>query len=991
MRATATPTEASPKAKAYVEELTDSLRETAQSVVPWFLGQMPRMYFQDTDHATQLMHLRAIVAAKASGRPLEFTLRSEDGSQITAMRPANFPGVLAALVSTLPVDKPLLAAKIHSAADGSLVLDTFEFGERAPFDPSDPRQLQKLEETIDYAKRQNLGYTPEQIRAYFDRCSGEYVLTVTPLRMNKHYELVRLVSGSDAATVSLEQEADPTQSRITFVVSNARTRTMLERIALRLSRSAININRAYLDVIKDQPHGTVSILGFVVQTAEGTQIDPQGPLWKEIQRDLRRIKWLDHRALQLSIRHQQLDLQRADAIVALCMLAHQVLVKQNPYAFARERILSGVERAMAQGLAIVDLLAARFNPANGGKAALGDAEFEKRATEIAADIDRSVGTEDIRTILHTMLTAVRSTLRTNYHLADRFGLSLRLDPRFLVNDDRPELPWGVFFIHGRDYNGFHCRFQEIARGGLRVIAPGNVEQHSREAERLYDEVYSLAFAQQLKNKDIPEGGAKCAMLLEPGSDITRCVRSFVDALLDLITPEPETRRQVVDRLGHQEFIYLGPDENITPAHIEWIVDRAKRRGYGLPNAFMSSKPGAGINHKVYGVTSEGVNVFLEVALKAVGIDPRSRPFTVKITGGPDGDVAGNMMKILDRDYGANARIVGVADGSGCGEDPDGLDHAELRRLFDAALPIARFDRRKLGRRGRVVGVEEPEGVQLRNTMHNRVVADAFVPAGGRPNTIHDKNWREYLTADGRPSGPVIVEGANIFITPKARELLAGAGALIIKDSSANKCGVICSSYEIVASMLLTEEQFLANKAAYVEQVLAKLRELARREAALLMGERRRHPDVPLPELSTSLSRAILSAAGAIEARIPSWSAEDRTLARSLVIDHLPPLLVTLAGDRLWRDVPEAYLRWMMAKGLAARIVYREGIDFFQKMPAEAIASIALEYLRQDVQTARLVAEVAASGLKDRERIAELLAQAGTRGALMAGGAGRDRA
>lgn len=978
MRATATPPELSPKAKAYVEELTNSLRETAQSVVPWFLSQMPRMYFQDTDHATQLTHLRAIVAAKASGRPLEFMLRSEDGSQFTAMRPANYPGVLAALVASLPVEGQLLAAKIHSASDGTLVLDTFEFGERAPFDPNDPRQRQKLEETIDYARRQNLGYTPERIRAYFERCSGEYVLTVTPLRMNKHYELVQMVSGTDAATVALEQEADPTQSRITFVVSNARTRTMLERISLRLSNSRININRAYLDVIKDPPHGTVSILGFVVQTAEGTQIDPNGPLWKEIERDLRRIKWIDLRTLELSIRHPQVDQPRADALIGLAMLSHQVLVRQNPYAFARERILSGVERALPQALAVVDLLAARFNP----DGPIDDATFERVAAEVGADIDRSVGTEDIRTVLHTMLQAVRATLRTNYFVPTRFAFALRLDPAFLVNDERPELPWGVFFIHGREYNGFHCRFQEIARGGLRVILPSNVEQHAREADRLYDEVYSLAFAQQLKNKDIPEGGAKCAMLLEPGSDITRCVRSFVDALLDLITPEPQTSARVIDRLGRQEFIYLGPDENITPAHIEWIVDRARRRGYGLPESFMSSKPGAGINHKVYGVTSEGVNVFLEVALKAVGIDPHRQPFTVKITGGPDGDVAGNMMKILHRDYGVNARIVGVADGSGSGEDPDGLDHEELRRLFEASLPIAKFNRARLGPRGRIVGVDEPDGVHLRNTMHNRVLADAFVPAGGRPNTIHERNWRDYLTADGKPSAAVIVEGANIFITPKARELLSGAGALIIKDSSANKCGVICSSYEIAAAMLLTVEEFLANKKAYVEQVLAKLRELARREAALLMSERRQHPDAPLPALSVELSKAILGAAAAIESRIASWSEADHLLARRLVTDHYPPLLVSLAGERLWTQLPEAYLRWMVAKGLAARIVYREGIDFFQKMPPEAVASIALEYLRHDVQTERLVDEVAASSLVDRERIAELLRRAGTRGALM---------
>lgn len=238
---------------------------------------------------------------------------------------------------------------------------------------------------------------------------------------------------------------------------------------------------------------------------------------------------------------------------------------------------------------------------------------------------------------------------------------------------------------------------------------------------------------------------------------------------------------------------------------------------------MSSKPGAGINHKVYGVTSEGVNVFLEVALKARGIDPRARPFTVKITGGPDGDVAGNMMKILHRDYGANARIVGVADGSGVGEDPAGLDHKELLRLFEAGLPIASFDKARLSPQGRVVSVDQPDGAALRNTLHNRIVADAFVPGGGRPATIDERNWQEFLRADGTPSSGIVVEGAQPLPHAGGRKQLSAKGVLIVKDSTANKCGVICSSYEIGASMVLSEDEFLKIKPAFVEQVLEKLR------------------------------------------------------------------------------------------------------------------------------------------------------------------------
>lgn len=58
--------------------------------------------------------------------------------------------------------------------------------------------------------------------------------------------------------------------------------------------------------------------------------------------------------------------------------------------------------------------------------------------------------------------------------------------------------------------------------------------------------------------------------------------------------------------------------------------------------------------------------------------------------GPDGDVGGNMIKILHREYGESCLIVGVADGTGSAEDPEGLCHAELLRLFEEGLPVAEY-------------------------------------------------------------------------------------------------------------------------------------------------------------------------------------------------------------------------------------------------------------------------------------------------------------
>ena len=957
---------------ALTDELTGSFRETAESIVPWFVKNMPLVYFQDTDRVTILSHLRAIIAAKASNRPIELTLRNEDSSQWTLMRPMQYPGVLAEMVAQLPHDPPLRAAKIHTADDGQLVLDTFEFGAAPKFDVNDPEQAAKVEKTIEYAREHAPHIGQDEVRAHFRRCSAEYVATVTPLRLCKHWALFKQVSSTDSTAVELEPEADPTKSRIILAAGNSTTRTMLERIAFRLSHSSINIQRAYLDIIDDPPSGSVSLLGFVVQGPDGSAIDPASENWQRVRKDLIRLKWIDQPTLDLDYRHPDLDLVQAEVIMALCHLVHQVLVKEDSHAFDRERICKLTERELPQSKKIVNLLLERFEPTK----PLDDDSFTARTIELRAEIDSEVDLPDARAVLHKLLDAVHAVRRTNVYLQDRYALSMRIDPNFMTTEGRQHVPYGVYFVHGRLLNGFHVRFRDIARGGIRAIRTTSSDQHARELERLYDEAYGLAFAQQLKNKDIPEGGAKAAILLDPQAMVGRGVKAFVDALLDLITPEPATRNLVVDRLGQQELLYFGPDENITPDLIEWVVSRAQRRGYPTPTALMSSKPGAGINHKVYGVTSEGVTVFLDVALRHIGIDPRNQSFTVKITGGPDGDVAGNEIKILNRDYGANARIVGIADGSGVGEDPDGLDHAELLRLVAASLPIAHFDRTRLGKRGRIVALAEPDGVHLRNTLHNRIESDAFIPAGGRPNTIHAGNWKEFLTREKKPSSPLIVEGANLFLTPDARLQLSEVGALIIKDSSANKCGVICSSFEIVASMLLSESEFLSIKERFVGEVIVKLRELARREADLLLRFHRHHPQVPLPEMSERLSRVVIRAADAIEAAIDSLKGDDADLIRTLVVDHLPPILVTTAGERLWTKTPRTYLKWIMAKSLAARIVYREGFESLESMPLGAIAELALRYLKMEVERRKLVEQVRASTLLDRDRIAALLQKAG---------------
>jgi len=80
---------------------------------------------------------------------------------------------------------------------------------------------------------------------------------------------------------------------------------------------------------------------------------------------------------------------------------------------------------------------------------------------------------------------------------------------------------------------------------------------------------------------------------------------------------------------------------------------------------------------------------------------------------------------------------------------------------------------------------------------------------------------------------VITEGANSFITPAARSEIQKKGVIVLRDASANKCGVISSSYEIIANLLMTAKEFLAHKEAYVQDVLAILEKRAEEEANLI--------------------------------------------------------------------------------------------------------------------------------------------------------------
>ncbi|MDD2856488.1 MAG: NAD-glutamate dehydrogenase, partial [Desulfuromonadaceae bacterium] len=583
--------------------------------------------------------------------------------------------------------------------------------------------------------------------------------------------------------------------------------------------------------------------------------------------------------------------------------------------------------------------------------------------------------DDIRrSVYRCALLLVTHTLKTNFFVVEKQALAFRLDPGYLrmlgkeFTADLPEaLPFRITFFFSRFGTGYHVGFSDIARGGWRTVIARSADDYITSVNTIFREVYVLANTQHLKNKDIYEGGSKLAVVLDvsdleqSGSDSENCrlyklQYSIANAFLDIFITENGVARdrRVVDYYGDDEPIEIGPDENMHDAMIEAIASLSKKRGYILGVGIMSSKR-FGINHKQYGVTSTGVVSFAEITMaETLGINIRSDIFSVKMTGGPNGDVAGNSLRILlDRSPGMQVRL--ILDGTAALYDPEGVNHEELRRIV-LAHDLDAFNPEFLNHRGfiifrsgrRIDGLKESHRRVSRNEVglvedwldiddfnhiYNSLVfdvkADLFIPAGGRPETIDGDNWRLFLDKDGTPSSAVIIEGANSFITPEARINLQKSGVILMRDSSANKCGVISSSYEIIANLLLTESEFMEEKERYAADVLNILEKRAADEARLILQRRLESGGVLLcSEISETISHNI----NRFYSRLFQFFSAKPELClrhpyRKAIMSHLPELLRESSVYRKRvRRLPQKYLCAILAAEIGSSLVYSSNQD-----------------------------------------------------------------
>lgn len=953
------------------------LHESAEKLIPWFLNDMPEYYFRTHSEEEQTKHLMALVSGLVREEKQSMALHSPCGTMVTHITPGGDMKALAGVLREY-IDRDIQIARIYSSRDDSIRLDTFIFGPQVK--SADGQLLKNVMAGTQEGTLSIDSSETEAFEHFVSSASEDYIEKFDSDRAVRHFRTCGCVENREEVQVLLEKDVHPGFDRISIAMENPPRKGLLLRVVNVFAREDIPVDRAYSDEFERGEKSPITVMSFYLDQSrvclsEGTE------QWQRLKRQFELTKWFAFHGLETLAEEDGWELGQVMLMQAGSEFAHQFLVNENMHAYASSRILYVVLKHRDVLELLMQYFDARFNPLLEGDREVKQAKRRTAVREAIALVGNGVH----RRILTYIYKFFRYTQRTNYYLPNKLGLSFRLDPVILAPMPREERPFGIYCFHGPYSFAFQVRYRDMARGGVRVVRTWSQDHFELESNRLFDEVTKLAKAQQFKNKDIPEGGSKAVILLGPDGDIDLAVKSMVDSFLDLLViPEGVdgfVQPGIVDYLGREEVIFLGPDENITPDHINWIARRAELRGYKWPSAFMSSKPGAGIAHKEYGVTSEGVIVFADELLKTLGIDPRNEPFTVKITGGPAGDVASNVMKILMREYGANARIIAMTDGHGAAYDPEGMDHRELVRLIDGNLKASDFDKTRLRGEGAfVVSTNDPESARIRNELHNTAVADLFIPSGGRPDTINMSNWKHFLQEDGTPSARGIVEGANIFISAEARAELERAGVLAVPGPSANKTGVICSSYEILAGLILNEQEFLGIKKTYVTQLLDILRLRARSEARVLMREFKLAGGTrTVTELSYELSASINALADRVAEvleRSIGTVADDPRLC-DVLLAYCPAILVEEYRDRIINDLPRRHQLALVASFVSAKMLYQEGMGWTDKLVSlRDVSEVIFSYLEEEKAVAALIAEVRACGSEHADSIAEILDFAG---------------
>lgn len=977
----------------------------------WLEKAMPKVFFQEISNENMILITHALMGFELQDYFSTINLRraaivlclDSADADLKILKTYSLYGIknYRAFVSKIPPPFDSIQANLRIAS--------LNFTEAAEKTLEEPIPLEKNNEDIRaLIKERNPDVTDKEFDRLMSGINARFLKTLSPDRLTLALDMFFRAKTRDNCQYEVRydetwQEKDAASMEIVLAWRNTPKHNFLYLMARVIHRHGLVMKRVNATYVDPYSKNSILIMILGLHGSKGQAAWDAADI-REFLRELVTIKYfasfdlIDSHLVSKGI----VSGNMGNLLRSMINFIHQGLVHIDPNLYTIDNVEEALIRHPDLTVKLCEAFDKKLHPDKNNYPEY--LELRKKFIDIVQKLDTGQEENDTRrkNVLLQGMNMLHHTLKTNFYRTNFTSIGFRLDPKYLdeLPFDRtkkfPELPYGIFYIKGMHFFGFHIRFKDLSRGGLRTVYPQVLEQETFERNTVFTECYNLAYTQQLKNKDIPEGGSKGIIFLRPyyrlvsemdilareletaqletseiekrvqafkteqtGEFLYQAQRSYIDSLLTLVVCEPDgliRAKYVVDYWKRPEYLYLGPDENMHDEMIQWIANLSMKYNYKPGSAFISSKPKVGINHKEYGVTSLGINVYMQETLKYMGIDPTKDSFTVKMSGGPDGDVAGNQILNLHKFYPNTAKLIALTDISGTINSPGGLDLNILVDLFRQGRPIRYYPPEKLTEGGFLVDKQAKRSAEalvqqtlcwrmtngkviedwlsssdmnhlLRSNVH-QTKADIFIPAGGRPRTLNEMNVKDFLDETGKPTSKAIIEGANLYLTQKARRALENLGVLCIKDSTANKTGVICSSFEVLSGLTLGDEDFLANKKILVHEILERLRQCAYNEASLLL---RTHKETGafLTDISDVISKRINQFTYQLLDYFETIQLDgdpDDPLIRCF-LSYCPITLRTKYQQKLLKQIPDHHKKAIIACHLAAQIVYKRGLSW----------------------------------------------------------------
>lgn len=318
------------------------------------------------------------------------------------------------------------------------------------------------------------------------------------------------------------------------------------------------------------------------------------------------------------------------------------------------------------------------------------------------------------------------------------------------------------------YRVHHNIIRGPAKGGIRYV-PGLT----------LDQVKALAMQMTWKTAvvDIPFGGAKGGVACDPATlspgELERITRRYTSEIAMLLGPDTDIP---------------APDINTDDQTMAWIMDTYSAiKGYSVP-AVVTGKPTAvGGSEGRRRATGRGVVFVLREAAERIGLNLRDARVAIQGYGKVGQTIAYLLQHVL------GIRVIALSDSRGGIYNEAGFDVSAVRR-----------HKRQTGS---VVGYEAAE--MISNAELLELPCDILIPAA----------VESVITAENadRIRARLLVEAANLAITPAADNILAERGITVIPDIVANAGGVTVSYFEWVQDL----QSFFWTD----EEVTQKLREI----------------------------------------------------------------------------------------------------------------------------------------------------------------------